>query len=263
MSSQNTTTTSIRMVRLASTVLVAALAFSPLAFGQDQGKQQPQKKSNSDKLDISDIEKKYWAPKDTDFSVVQNRTYTKAKRFGLTGSYGSLLNDDYSTAYEIGAIGNYYFSERYGVQVDYFKTNSVPNKATNTFNNSQGVHADYGAETGFYGASFNWVPIYAKMSLLGVKILYFDMAFSPGIGMTQYEQQILTGNKTQNSFTYTFDVTQHFFLSRNWALRLDYQNRWFTEKRVRYGTDATNAGQDVSTDLTHISILLVGVTFYF
>ncbi len=34
-----------------------------------------------DKVDISDLESKYWAPKDTDFSVVQNRTYSKDNRF--------------------------------------------------------------------------------------------------------------------------------------------------------------------------------------
>src|SRR5687768_17351365 len=39
------------------------------------------KKPESEKLDIQGLEEKYWAPKDTDFSVVQNRTYTKAKRF--------------------------------------------------------------------------------------------------------------------------------------------------------------------------------------
>ena len=39
------------------------------------------KATKTDKVDISDLEQKYWAPKDTDFSVVQNRTYTKEKRF--------------------------------------------------------------------------------------------------------------------------------------------------------------------------------------
>ena len=62
----------------------------------------------SDKLDISDLEQKYWAPKDTDFSVVQNRTYTKAGKHSFTAMYGSLINDTFNE----GATGifkyNYY-----------------------------------------------------------------------------------------------------------------------------------------------------------
>src|ERR1700731_3336923 len=52
-----------------------------------------------DKVDISDLENKYWAPKDTDFSVVQNRTYTKAHRFALSALIGPIVNDPYSTGY--------------------------------------------------------------------------------------------------------------------------------------------------------------------
>src|SRR5690349_4425346 len=49
----------------------------------------------SDKLDISDLEQKYWAPKDTDFSVVQNRTYTKAGKLGVSLMTGPIINDTF------------------------------------------------------------------------------------------------------------------------------------------------------------------------
>jgi hypothetical protein len=45
------------------------------------------------KVDISDLENRYWTAKDTEFSVVQNRLYTKAKRFSVTLQGGTDLSN--------------------------------------------------------------------------------------------------------------------------------------------------------------------------
>src|SRR3954454_2812075 len=54
------------------------------------------KNANSDKVDVTELEKKYWAPKDTDFSVVQNRTYSKQGKFAISALYGLHIDDDFS-----------------------------------------------------------------------------------------------------------------------------------------------------------------------
>ena len=64
----------------------------------------------SDKVDVTDLEKKYWASKDTDFSVVQNRVYSKANRFALTAQYGFLINDQWSDGPKFAGSLGYYFS---------------------------------------------------------------------------------------------------------------------------------------------------------
>ena len=76
-----------------------------------------------------------------------------------------------------------------------------------------GGSPNYGIMQNYIGAGFNWVPFYSKMSFLGKKILYFDMAITPTIGMTGYDQQLITGSQSQNAFTYEFDITQYYFFT--------------------------------------------------
>jgi len=72
-----------------------------------------------EKLDLSDLEQKYWAPKDTDFTVVQNRAYTKAKRYAATYMLGPIVNDPFNSGFNHQLNVNYYFDERYGVELIY------------------------------------------------------------------------------------------------------------------------------------------------
>jgi hypothetical protein len=196
-----------------SAIISAALmvAFSQAAVAQQKGKKaQPAPApavapaassptapaAKNDKVDISDLENKYWAPKDTDFSVVQNRTYTKDGRIFLTGHYGQMVNDQYSEGTLTGGSLNYFFSERYGIQATYLAGDLKNSQGTNDLINGfgSGVTPNHGKLSSYYGVGFSWVPFYAKMSFLGKKIIYFDMAITPTLGMTQYDQQIEGGN---------------------------------------------------------------------
>lgn len=217
----------------------------------------PQEKS--EKVDISDLEKRYWAPKDKDYSVVQNRVYSKAGRVSISGSYGALINDTYSNGTQTAAAVNYYFNDYLGIELQYAKTQSTDNSVVAVAKSDTGIALDHNKQTGYYGASINWVPIYAKMSLLDKKIIYFDMAFSPGVGMTQYQQQVISGNgDTQSAFTMSLDVTQNFFLSNNFAFRLDVRNRFYNQsiKDFRSGVDRRTESQRSTT-------ILVGLTYMF
>src|SRR5690606_26784918 len=125
----------------------------------------------TDKVDISDLENKYWAPKDTDFSVVQNRTYTKEGKFGLALQGGLLVNDGYSDGTVYAASLNYFFTERHGMEFTYTGADLKENDSTKSLVGfAGGVKPDYGQMSGYYGVSYNWVPFYAKMSVLGKKI---------------------------------------------------------------------------------------------
>src|SRR5690606_18396595 len=134
---------------------------------------------------------KYWAPKDTDFSVVQNRTYTKAGRIGVSLMTGPVLNDTFSAGFNHTVKGNYYFDERYGVELTYVQSDLADNDATKDFANVSlgGIRPDFSRDDSYIGIGFNWVPIYAKVSLLGKKILYFDLQITPHIGMSSYLTQ--------------------------------------------------------------------------
>jgi outer membrane beta-barrel protein len=274
---------STRYTTVRSAIISAALmvAFSQSAVAQQKGKKAqsapapapavapaasspaPAAKAKDDKVDISDLENKYWAPKDTDFSVVQNRTYTKDGRIFLTGHYGQVVNDQYSEGNVAGASLNYFFSERYGIQATYLAADLKNSQGTNDLINGfgSGVTPNHGKLSSYYGVGFNWVPFYAKMSFLGKKIIYFDMAVTPTLGFTQYDQQIEGGNKTKSSLTYGLDLTQYFFFTNYFAIRADVRNQWRKEEIVNYR--GTLMGQKVNDKNIHDTMFLLGVTFFY
>ncbi len=225
------------------------------------------KQDSSDKVDIKDLENQYWAPKDTDFSVVQNRTYSKEHRFAVSAQYGPLLNDKYNDGNILMLSGNYYFNERYGIQLDYQKANLGNNSTVNYFINHDQTAPDFTRMTGYYGIGFNYIPIYAKMSLLNSKIIYFDFAITPMIGITNYNQILQTGTNGESSFTYGFDVSQYFFFSDHFAFRLSIRDQWYGEKTVKYSTSDNNPGDQIGdprrSDTTSSFQLLLGLTFFF
>lgn len=225
----------------------------------------PAAQPTNDKLDVSDLERKYWAAKDTDFSVVQNRLFSKAGRFSLGLGYGTLINDSWSDGPTYSAAANYYFSERYGVELAYTNTESKDSDATQRLRANQGGMPNHNKLKSFYGVAFNWVPFYAKMSVLNSNIVYFDMAISPGVGITEYEQQMEESSPRKTAPTLTLDITQQFFLTKWFALRFDFKNRWYREDIMYYRASSVPAGSDrkVSTDLNYTSIVMGGLTFFF
>lgn len=217
------------------------------------------------KVDITDLEQKYWVPKDTEFHVVQNRTYTKEKRFAVTLAGGTLINDQYSKAFVGLLAANYYLSERLGVELTYMKLDTINSKMTDEFLGTYKVIPEHNKEKEYIGASANWIPIYAKLALLDKQIIYFDMSFSAGIGVTTYEQQ-LTGNTATGPLTATraqaptlaLDVAQHFFLDKHWALRAELRNH-FMNWDIK--NSATGAASRSSSNTSNT--FLLGATFYF
>ena len=262
--------------------LVISFGFMSLAHGQSGQYKRPvkrkivspkvgekagAKKQDSEKLDISDLEKKYWAPKDTDFSVVQNRTYTKNRKWALGVSFGPVINDTFSTGFNLNIDGDFFFSERWGAGFSYSNSSLKNSKATDTFVSGLGgggVHPDFNRITSYFGVSASWVPFYAKMSVLGKKITYFDMAITPTLGITNYEQLLNGGNSTDSSFTYGLDITQYYFFHKNFALKATFKNRWFTEERKRYTNTAQGSeGDSLGSQTANTTMILIGVTWFF
>jgi outer membrane beta-barrel protein len=224
-------------------------------------------KKESEKLDIQELEQKYWAPKDTDFSVVQNRTYTKAGRWAASVMYGPVVSDPFSSGFGTALNVNYYFDERYGVELMYQSADLSDSDATKNFRKfaGGGIGPDFNRDLGFYGVGFNWVPFYAKMSFLGQKIIYFDMQITPFVGMTSYEQQSEVKSPEQSEFAYGIDITQYFFFSKNMAVRAVLHNRFYKADVLAY-TDGVgiNAGEvKRSGEATSSTMFLMGLTYFF
>ncbi len=240
------------------TVLTGALILAVGLIGPEIASAQPDNEGNSDRIDITDIEQRFWAPQDTDFEVVQNRVYAKQGRVFLSALYGPIVNDAYSEGNTLAIHGNYYFTERYGIELQYQQSDLKESTFVTTMATQNAGKPDHGRVTGYHGVGFNFVPIYAKMSLMGRRILYFDMQVTPHIGQTTYEQRSNVGSFSQTAFTYGLDVTQYFFFSNNVALRMDLKNRWFSEDVIRYSNGLPIDKRDSNTTL-----FMLGLSFFY
>lgn len=247
-------------VSIALNLLVLALTLPAHA----QVKNAPASPPAADKVDISDLESKYWAPKDTDFSVVQNRTYSKENKLFFTPQWGKAVNDPYSEGNISGLTFNYFWSERMGVQLMGFQADLQDNASAHDIQNlGSGAMIDHGKLKEYYGSGFNIVPFYAKMSFWGKRIIYFDMAFTPTIGVTKYEQQLRTmPDRKKWAFTYGLDITQYFFFSSNLAVRADLKNQFHSEEIVS-AADNINQGKKLRDKTTYDTLFLLGLTFFF
>lgn len=227
-----------------------------------------QTKKPSDRMDLQKIEEKYWSAKDTDISVVQNRTYNKSNRFFLSLGYGPLMNDSWSTGRMTNASLGYYFSERMGFEIANEQGQLKDNDATIRLSQQSGIKPNYNTFKDYTSVNFIIVPFYAKMSFWDRKIMYFDMQFAFGVGQNNYIQKINPdqgGDKQKSAIGFNFDVTQQLFFHENFAVRLDIKNKFYQQDQVRYTIGVTE--DESSRSLGKLSqqdtSILVGFTFFY
>lgn len=231
----------------------------------------PAQKDNrgSDKLDIKKLEEKYWAAKDEDFSVVQNRRYVKAERFYVTGRTGIPFNDPYSSGTIMGLDGGYFFNERYGLELSYNSYDLKDNDSVKQFVDSYGAMPDHNILKSSYFLSGIWVPFYAKMSVLDKSIIYFDMGVSAGLGSINYEIAKAEGNESKSTIGYKLGVFQQIFFSEHFALRADLINTWSTQDQLKYYAPGTSVGgttvsgnRDQGSKMVNDTSLMIGITYW-
>ncbi|KYG69941.1 outer membrane beta-barrel domain-containing protein [Bdellovibrio bacteriovorus] len=247
---------------LKKTLLMIILAASQ-AFAQQGADTKPATNADqrgSDKLDIKKLEQKYWAAKDDDFSVVQNRRYTKADRFYLTLAGGVPINDPFGKGSITGAQLGYFFNERWGVDVSYQKVNMEDNDSTKQFKEDNLTSPNYNFIDSSTMLSVTYVPLYAKMSFVDKAIIYFDMGISLGVGTTDYLIKKEEGDEKKNGMTYQIGINQQIFFSEHFAIRADFINKFTNEERMKYSTIAPD--RDMGSKMVNDTSLMVGITYW-
>lgn len=249
--------------------LLMFILMTSQAFAQSTDSK-PAAERGSDKLDIKKLEQKYWAAKDDDFSVVQNRRYVKAERFYLTASAGIPFNDPYSSGSIIGGSFGYFFNERWGVEANYNSANMKDNDAVKQFVDTYGAIPNHNVYKSSYYLSGIWVPFYAKMSVLDRSIIYFDMGLSVGAGNLSYEITQAEGNVSKSAFSYKLGIFQQIFFSEHFAIRADLTNTWSTQDKMKYYAPNTNVGgtntgsgaRNLGSETINDTSLMIGLTYW-
>lgn len=211
--------------------------------------------AQSKKINTRQLVEDYWTPQEKKYSLIQKRYYVKEGRpmFSLTGA--SHINDRYSDGYAGTVSLGYYFTEKLGIEGHYSMSGLSDNNLVDELEDLGGGSAfpNHGKTISYIGASLNYSPIYAKMSLLGYKILYFDLILSGHLGQTTYEQMHQDGDISQTAMTFGLGVSQIFYLNRHWSMRLDFTNRWYNSEVIDY-----TSGSKVKDRLINDTLLAIG-----
>lgn len=241
--------------------LTLALA-SPSAFAQDD--------RGSDKVDLKKLEDKYWAAKDDDYGVIQNRTFSKSGKFFGSLVYGTLINDPYATSKALGGMVGYYFTEDFGIEGSYLNYDSKKNENIESLKNngtSTDLSPNYNLIRNSLAISATYTPFYAKMAFMNKSIMYFDMGFTLGAGLTTYDQvrkPALGTNEefiSQSSPHVEFGVMQQLFITKNVAVRMDLKNTFYNQEVIQYQANFNN-NRSTENKSTNDTTLTFGVTLF-
>jgi outer membrane beta-barrel protein len=254
------------MKALTTTILTLATAIS---FAQTENR-------GSDKVDLKKLEDKYWSAKDDDYGVIQNRTFSKAGKLYLSAVYGPLLNDPFAKSRAAGAMFGYYFTEDFGLEAHYFSYSTSKSETLEKFNtlSAAGVSPNYDLIKSAAALSLTYTPFYAKMAFMNKAILYFDMGFTAGLGLTSYDQvirfkdsggTILGEDKiAQSSPHFELGVMQQLFLNKNIAFRVDVKNSFYSQKIKKYelNTGAPETDRTEETKSANDTTITLGLTLF-
>lgn len=227
-----------------------------------------------DSVDIKKLEDKYWTAKDDEYGVIQNRTFSKVGRIYGSIVYGPLINDPFASASALGLSGGYFITEDLGVEFNYVTYSSKQNDTVSAYEQQfGGAKPDYNLVKGSKTISVVYTPFYAKMALMNKSIMYFDMGFTGGIGLTDYEVQKVNkdgvGNKSlaneMDSGTHIeLGLMQQLFINQNIAFRLDIKNSFYQQNTKQYeiGIGAPESSRSSGSKSANDTTITVGLTYF-
>jgi len=227
----------IRIIVFVFTVLVLSLPLHSLA---------------AEEVNVDTIKEKYWAKgEQAEMGVVQNRLYSKARKFEV-GFYGGIISSDpFLTVKNAGASVGFHFSEYLGLNFIAWKSYSSPSTALQTFEETIGATTNNNKPQGFYGAEGAASILYGKLSLVGRKIIYYDFHLLGGVGQTQTE--------SGNYITPFAGLGQQTYLSSFFSLRIDYRLMRYEETIIEK-VITPKLGKPVGNRINWSNSITVGIT---
>lgn len=251
-----------------TTLLFALLTTTAFAQTENRG---------SDKVDLKKLEDKYWSAKDDDYGVIQNRTFSKSGKPYASLVVGPLVNDPFAKSKAAGLMVGYYFTEDFGIEASYFKYDSTKSESVQNFNSLATVakiSPNFNLIDSSYSVSATYTPFYAKMAFMNKAILYFDMGFTAGLGMSSYNQfarpkdagaNVLdeqSGLKSAPHFE--LGVMQQLFLNKNFAFRVDIKNTFYSQKIKNYQGENGVSFSDIpeQTKSANDTTISLGLTLF-
>jgi len=244
----------IMLLRLCAFVFLLNAFVGQSSFANESGQEQ------TDEYDFS------WLDPEKKIYVVQNRKYTKGGKLelALTGGFG--IGEPYRTRRTIMPRLFYYINEQFGVGAFMGFNSSSENTnvdALKLVSNRKPAVRDI---QNMVGGSFMWIPFYGKINMFN-QILYLDWHIEAGVGQVASELDLNTtfaGNPNVNEtshFSYHWGTGQKFFITRNFAARLDLLAVYY---KAASGVDGSVTSVQGSTEDNYDNYFVtLGVSYTF
>lgn len=197
----------------------------------------------------------------TDLAAVQKPLFSMRRKLEVSGHTALLPGDPYVVGVLGGVGAAYYFSERLAADVLLSYGNGFE-----TFESTRlqelGVRVD--SYTPRFVCSFNaqWTPIYAKLNLLGYRVVHFDTSLTGGVGAfvarrTIYNDVEASPEAARFNLPASINVgiNQRYFAriaNHTAALKLELRDYLYVLRTV---TDTSG--------IKHNWFLSLGITWYF
>jgi outer membrane beta-barrel protein len=251
------------------TILIGTTLMSTGAMAADHSKQsaqqpaqqsaddasQAQDMNGAERVNVENIKEKYWARGDeTEMGVVQNRAYSKDRKWELGVYGGAVLTDPFLNVSNLGFNLGYHFSEYFELRGNFWKEFAGYSSALNTFYDTKGGVVNYNEPKAYYGGEAVGSLLYGKLSVLGKSIIYFDLHVLGGLGLTNTE------NGTY--FTPHIGLGQQVYVSKSVSLSLDYRLMFYHEQ-ITERTIPTQKGQVVGSRNNFSNVITFGANFMF
>lgn len=170
----------------------------------------------AERVNVDAIKEKYWAGgEEAEMGVVQNRLYSKERKWNLGLYTGVFSTDPFLSVYSLGASLGYNFTEYLSLHAIGIKHSASPSSALTAFEAEKSATTNYNKPLNYLGLEGLASILYGKLSVLGKAIIYYDMHLSLGLGRT----------KTENGayFTPSVGIGQQVYISKLMSVRVDYR----------------------------------------
>lgn len=216
--------------------------------------------TNAERVNTDAIKEKYWARGDeSEIGVVQNRLYSKSGKIEFQLLGGLINSDPFVSTYSLGGRLGYHLNEYFSLHALAWKSWASPSSTQTNLqsvkDNSQigtALNTDYARS--YYGGEFQASLLYGKLSLVGKSIIYYDLHFLAGLG--------ITGTESGNNFTQHVGVGQQFFLSKRTSIVVDYRIMHYKDTLLDKIVTA-DFGNPVGTRTNWTNAISIGVGFLF
>ena len=214
----------------------------------------PRTMENTEEVEVKKLREQYWSQgKDAEVGVVQNRLYSKKRKFEFSLQAGTLNGDPFLSTTSLGGSLGYYFSEYISAHAVAYKAFSNGSSALDTLINTMGQTANYNKPLSYAGGEARASLLYGKLSLYGAVILYLDAYINLGAGAMSTE--------SGKNLAFTAGIGQQIHISQLFSLNLDYRYTRYSEDIL--GKTLTNYGQFIQRRSNNSSLVTLGVSIYF